>query len=172
LIIHDADAERKAEKMAARFKRNTPLVNPNEDGGLFMEAMKSETALERTPSGKMKFANKRKRGDDEMEIVEEGEEDGTGADGAAKRLGVAKDKAMNKMLGREFKARNARGDVKKGDVDPYAYIPLNAKVGGRRGKGGEFGTILKHAQKGSKVESKEKKKFGGGVSKQNKRHRK
>jgi ribosomal RNA-processing protein 12 len=170
LIIHDADAERKAEKMAARFKqKKDPGLSA--EGGLFMEAMKSETMLERTPGGKMKFANKRKRGDDEeMEVVEEDEGDIKAA--SDRRLGAAKDKAMNKMLGREFRAKNARGDVKKGDVDPYAYIPLNAKVGGSRGNGGEFKGILKHAQKGSKVESKEGKKFGGGVKKGNKRHRK
>jgi hypothetical protein len=106
LIIHDADEERKQERIAARFNRKAPAADPNEEGALFMEAMKSETALERTPSGKMVFANKRKRGDaDEMEIVENEDAEDDGSAAKARKLGAAKDKAMNKMLGREFKAK-------------------------------------------------------------------
>ncbi|KAJ2758116.1 hypothetical protein IWQ56_006087 [Coemansia nantahalensis] len=31
-------------------------------------------------------------------------------------------------LGREFRAKKAKGDVKRGTVDPYAYIPLNPRT--------------------------------------------
>jgi ribosomal RNA-processing protein 12 len=36
-------------------------------------------------------------------------------------------------LGHEFKAKKAGGDVKKGNIDPYAYLPLSqaAKRKGR-----------------------------------------
>lgn len=38
---------------------------------------------------------------------------------------VASTKASGATLGNEFKAKKARGDIKKGKLDPYAYIPLN-----------------------------------------------
>lgn len=37
----------------------------------------------------------------------------------------ASTKASGATFGGEFKAKKARGDVKKGQLDPYAYIPLN-----------------------------------------------
>lgn len=37
----------------------------------------------------------------------------------------ASTKASGATFGGEFKAKKARGDVKKGSIDPYAYIPLN-----------------------------------------------
>lgn len=37
----------------------------------------------------------------------------------------ASTKASGATFGGEFKSKKARGDVKKGGLDPYAYIPLN-----------------------------------------------
>ncbi|KAJ1761574.1 hypothetical protein LPJ77_006012, partial [Coemansia sp. RSA 2523] len=32
------------------------------------------------------------------------------------------------VYGREFRSKKAQGDVKRGNVDPYAYVPLNPKT--------------------------------------------
>lgn len=42
-------------------------------------------------------------------------------------------------LGREFKAKKAGGDLKKGGVDPYAYVPLGQAA--KKGPGGRKGRV-------------------------------
>ncbi|XP_037660689.1 RRP12-like protein isoform X1 [Choloepus didactylus] len=57
--------------------------------------------------------------------------------------------------GAEYKAKKAKGDVKKkGRLDPYAYIPLNRSRLSRRKKvklQGQFKGLVKAAQRGSQV---------------------
>jgi len=50
-------------------------------------------------------------------------------------------KGSDVKFGHEFKAKKAGGDVKKGGVDPYAYLSLSqaAKSGGRGKKIGIAG---------------------------------
>lgn len=57
-----------------------------------------------------------------------------------------------------FTFQRAKGDVKKaGQLDPYAYIPLNREKLNRRKRvkmSGEFSGIMKKAVKGSKAGTK------------------
>lgn len=57
--------------------------------------------------------------------------------------------------GAEYKAKKAKGDVKrKGRLDPYAYVPLNRTKLNRRKKvklQGQFKGLVKAAQRGSQV---------------------
>ncbi|KNC98554.1 mRNA-binding protein RRP12 [Spizellomyces punctatus DAOM BR117] len=139
----------------------------------------SELAFTRTPTGNIKFLqpNKRKRDDPDEE----------GATGTGLGWGQGKlkkkddmDKAeMERMLGRQYRAKRAKGDVKKaGMPDPFAYIPLTSKVvGGQKRKGakiaGRFKSMMKATRDGSEVVVK-----GGGSGgtnkggkKGNKRHK-
>ncbi|KAJ3045300.1 hypothetical protein HK097_001257 [Rhizophlyctis rosea] len=148
----------------------------------YKQSLKSEAALIGTPDGRVKFVNKRKRDEDD----EEGDDGlpsitGTGVGWKQGAMGKGKkDKGidegtMAKMLGKQYKAKRAKGDVKKaGMPDPYAYIPLNSKtVGGPKRKSakaaGTFKNIVAAAQKGSEVGSKAGHK--GGFRKGNKRHK-
>ncbi|XP_058399637.1 RRP12-like protein isoform X2 [Diceros bicornis minor] len=64
--------------------------------------------------------------------------------------------------GAEYKAKKAKGDVKKkGRLDPYAYIPLNRTKLNRRKKvklQGQFKGLVKAAQRGSQMGHKLRKK--------------
>ncbi|KAL2920085.1 pre-rRNA processing protein [Polyrhizophydium stewartii] len=140
------------------------------DGGAMQEdyykhSLQSETAFTRTQDGRIKFIAKRKRGpdDDDDGAAGEGGEDGgsrtvgsrwSGGRNVRKAKKPALDMAqVNRMLGRQYKAKNARGDVKKpGQADPHAYIPLRSHVVGNMHKStrldDSFKTILKAAQRG------------------------
>ena len=63
-------------------------------------------------------------------------------------------------VGEEYKARNAKGDVKKKDKpDPYAYVPLQKSSLNRRKKAkfeGQFKGLVKATEKGSKAGKKAK----------------
>ena len=57
-----------------------------------------------------------------------------GANAGANKRAKKKDKPAR--IGAEFKARKAGGDVRRGGVDPYAYMSLGQAAKGGRGKGG------------------------------------
>ncbi|XP_028916752.1 RRP12-like protein [Ornithorhynchus anatinus] len=67
-----------------------------------------------------------------------------------------------KAIGAEYKAKRARGDVKKkGNPDPYAYIPLNKSKLNRRKKAkmqGQFKGLVKAAKRGARTGFKNRKK--------------
>ncbi|XP_022106693.1 RRP12-like protein [Acanthaster planci] len=64
---------------------------------------------------------------------------------------VAVAKRTLKELGREYKAKKAKGDVKKKDKhDPYAYVPLNRQQLNRRMKAKSAGPWKKLAPKGKR----------------------
>ncbi|KAF9469880.1 ribosomal RNA-processing protein 12 [Collybia nuda] len=102
-------------------------------GTAYRETITSIDGFKRGPNGQVKFnkdTRKRRRENEEMDDIEM-------ADGETP---VAKPKRKKEMrndvkFGREFKAKKAGGDVKRGGVDPYAYVPLSqaAKKGERRG---------------------------------------
>lgn len=72
--------------------------------------------------------------------------------------GIHRPMAKKTVPGAEYKAKKAKGDVKKkGRHDPYAYIPLNRTKLNRRKKvklQGQFKGLVKAAQKGSQVGQK------------------
>ncbi|KAJ3222520.1 hypothetical protein HK099_002228 [Clydaea vesicula] len=170
LMIYDSDEEEKRLKKAG--KKNSTIPGEQSNGGNhYIDSLKSESALKRMPNGKVKLANKRKRNDDEMELDEEEEN-------LPKNHGnMNEDKAVDKMLGREFRSKNARGDVKKGAVDPYAYIPLNAKIGSSNGRKrsktqGSFKSIIKASQSGNDISKPKERRNQKGFKKGNKKHNK
>ncbi|CAK7299731.1 RRP12-like protein [Vulpes lagopus] len=69
--------------------------------------------------------------------------------------GIHRPVAKKATPGAEYKAKKAKGDVKKkGRPDPYAYIPLNRTKLNRRKKvklQGQFKGLVKAAQRGSQV---------------------
>ncbi|XP_075391105.1 RRP12-like protein [Tenrec ecaudatus] len=69
--------------------------------------------------------------------------------------GIHRPLAKKARPGTEYKAKKAKGDMKKkGRLDPYAYIPLNRTKLNRRKKvklQGQFKGLVKAAQRGSQV---------------------
>ncbi|XP_055280941.1 RRP12-like protein [Moschus berezovskii] len=69
--------------------------------------------------------------------------------------GIHRPAAKKTIPGAEYKAKKAKGDVKKkGRLDPYAYIPLNRTKLNRRKKmklQGQFKGLVRAAQRGSQV---------------------
>ncbi|KAL4254252.1 RRP12 family protein [Abortiporus biennis] len=142
---------RKPGQEASKFKTDEDtgkmLIDEEDDdndGGMeedvtgtaYRETITSADGFTRGPNGKIKFnkdTKKRRRAeaDDDVEMgdVEEG--------GGTKK---SKKKA-EPTFGREFKAKKAGGDVKKGGVDPYAYLSLSqaAKKKGRKERIGVAG---------------------------------
>uniref|UniRef100_A0A2I3TM20 Ribosomal RNA processing 12 homolog n=2 Tax=Pan troglodytes TaxID=9598 RepID=A0A2I3TM20_PANTR len=76
--------------------------------------------------------------------------------------GIHRPVAKKAMPGAEYKAKKAKGDVKKkGRLDPYAYIPLNRSKLNRRKKmklQGQFKGLVKAARRGSQVGHKNRRK--------------
>jgi ribosomal RNA-processing protein 12 len=105
----------------------------------YKQSLASEVSFTRTADGRVKFL-KRKRGerDDAQTTYENGSADrevgkrwNSGYKSGRKDENGGKDLDYNEMLGRQYKAKKARGDVKKaGMADPYAYIPLSGKIVG------------------------------------------
>ncbi|KAJ1799609.1 pre-rRNA processing protein [Coemansia sp. RSA 2399] len=126
LLFEDPEEE-------ARKARAATAANNGGEGGAegaeatedyYLESVKSKDGFYRTPGQKIKF-RKRKAGDsdDDVEMGSDGENDGRGVAGSGKR-GKGNSGAA---YGREFKSKKGKGDVKHGNVDPFAYIPLNPK---------------------------------------------
>ncbi|KAJ3086152.1 hypothetical protein HK102_013466, partial [Quaeritorhiza haematococci] len=182
-IIEDSDDE--ATKAAAASGKADA---PEED--FYTQAIKGasrEDAFERLPNGTIRFLKKRKRGDEDEEMEDASDGEGPSSIASAMKARMekklekerkAEEAAMSKMLGRQYKAKRARGDVKKANMpDPYAYIPLNPKIvsGGKRkaGKGAhQFKKIVKAAQSNTDVDLKSgKRKSGPSIKKANKVHK-
>uniref|UniRef100_A0A2K5IJD2 Uncharacterized protein n=1 Tax=Colobus angolensis palliatus TaxID=336983 RepID=A0A2K5IJD2_COLAP len=76
--------------------------------------------------------------------------------------GIHRPVAKKAMPGAEYKAKKAKGDVKKkGRPDPYAYIPLNRSKLNHRKKmklQGQFKGLVKAARRGSQVGHKNRRK--------------
>ncbi|KAJ7200710.1 armadillo-type protein [Mycena rebaudengoi] len=100
-------------------------------GTAYRENITSVDGFTRGANGRVKFnkdTKKRRRDNEDDGDVEMGEADGAG--GKPKK----NKRRMEAKFGHEFKAKKAGGDVKKGGVDPYAYMSLSqaAKKGGNR----------------------------------------
>ncbi|XP_069877429.1 RRP12-like protein [Dipodomys merriami] len=100
---------------------------------------------------KLKWQNEAE--DEELEMPPQYQAGGTG---------IHRPMAKKTTPGAEYKAKKAKGDVKKkGRLDPYAYIPLNRTKLNRRKKvklQGQFKGLVKAAQRGSQVGHKLRKK--------------
>jgi ribosomal RNA-processing protein 12 len=147
-----ANRRRKPGQDAGHFKTDTDtgkiVINEDEEsdievssrkaakdvaGSAYRESMTSVDGFTRGPNGRIKFnkdtKKRRRENEDEDGDVEM-------ADGAATATKKNK-RPMEPKLGHEFKAKKAGGDVKKGGVDPYAYMSLSqaAKKKGRNRTG-------------------------------------
>ncbi|EJF65237.1 ribosomal RNA-processing protein 12 [Dichomitus squalens LYAD-421 SS1] len=93
------------------------------EGNAYREHLTSVDGFTRGPNGKIKFNKDTKKRRRENE---EADGDIEMADGEAQKAAGKKTKRkMEPKLGHEFKAKKAGGDVKKGGVDPYAYLSLS-----------------------------------------------
>ncbi|KAL4078409.1 armadillo-type protein [Scleroderma yunnanense] len=96
-------------------------------GGAYKESLTAVDGFTRDARGRVKFSKdtKKRRREDGDGDVEMGDETVTSNKKSHRRSEV--------KLGHEFKAKKAGGDVKKGGLDPYAYVPLGqaAKKKGR-----------------------------------------
>ncbi|KAL5506993.1 RRP12 [Sanghuangporus vaninii] len=121
-------------------------AGPDEDarlaGAAYRETLTSVDGFTRDQRGRVKFnkdTKKRRReaedgpGDDDVEMLDVGT-------AAEKEKRKAKHRKPVK-IGQEFKAKRAGGDVKKGGVEPYAYLPLSQATKAARGKGGHKITV-------------------------------
>ena len=111
LIINDSDEEME--------KEDTPV---SED--YYKQSLHSEVAFTRTADGRVKFLNKRKRQETDQETP-------VGKRWNSKTSKKEQKQDVSKMLGLQYKAKKAGGDVKRaGMEDPYAYIPLKGTIVG------------------------------------------
>ncbi|KAG1878300.1 armadillo-type protein [Suillus subluteus] len=146
-----ANRRRKPGQDAGHFKTDTDtgkiVINEDESdievssrkaakdvaGSAYRESMTSVDGFTRGPNGRIKFnkdtKKRRRENEDEDGDVEM-------VDGAATATKKNK-RPIEPKLGHEFKAKKAGGDVKKGGVDPYAYMSLSqaAKKKGRNRTG-------------------------------------
>jgi ribosomal RNA-processing protein 12 len=117
-------------------------------GAAYRESITSVDGFSRGPNGRIKFNKDTKKRRREMDEID----DEVMADGDGSAAKSKKNERKDAKLGHEFKAKvgllivftyplsnviqqKAGGDVKKGGVDPYAYMPLSqAAKKGARGK--------------------------------------
>ncbi|KAJ2000764.1 pre-rRNA processing protein, partial [Coemansia thaxteri] len=128
------DPEEEARKAAAAAKAAAALAQPSdqpEGEDYYLQSLTSKDSFYRTPGQKIKF-HKRKAGDDDddVEMASDGEAAAAQAEAVQVKAASAKRPKNNggASVGREFRAKKAQGDVKRGNIDPFAYIPLNPKA--------------------------------------------
>ncbi|KXS17988.1 hypothetical protein M427DRAFT_68138 [Gonapodya prolifera JEL478] len=138
---------------------NDAEASEGEEGGegMYVDAIEGEGAIRRTQNGKIKFATGQKRGRDE-DLDDAAWEDEEGESKRKFQNDRVGKRPKFEAPGKEFRAKRAGGDIKReGKPDPYAYIPLDSKIVGKRGKGaksaGQFKSIIRAAQTGSKKAS-------------------
>jgi ribosomal RNA-processing protein 12 len=116
LVFEDSDEE---------MTRVVPEISED----YYKQSLASEVAFTRTADGKVKFVKNKKRTLDQGEEIDPNM--GQRWTGQKKKAKGMDGKELSKMLGRQYKAKKAGGDVKRpGMDDPYAYIPLNGKIVG------------------------------------------
>ncbi|KAJ3257993.1 hypothetical protein HK103_004127 [Boothiomyces macroporosus] len=202
-LIHEGEVDfldnnvvsKLSQSKVKKSKKNLSIAKTNEDGRLVFEdsedekeepkpeisedyykqSLASEVAFTRTADGRVKFI-KRKRMEEDNGEVEVTKDVGQRWN-AGKKKAKTDQSNVDAMLGRQYKAKKARGDVKKpGMADPHSYIPLTGKIVGNMNKStkidGSLKNILKAAVKGTDAGLKARKASNvKGISKANKRHK-
>ncbi|KAG0090513.1 hypothetical protein BGZ92_002771 [Podila epicladia] len=120
LVIDDSDSDGEAE--AEEVDEEQMELDQAENN--YLESLKSLDGFTRGQGGKIKFNKTNKRGvvgkDEDTEMMD------AGGPGPIRSKGL-KEQRPTKVLGQDFKAKKAGGDMKKkGRVDPYAYVPLTS----------------------------------------------
>ncbi|CCM05445.1 uncharacterized protein FIBRA_07664 [Fibroporia radiculosa] len=129
-----AGKRRKPGKDASRFKadEDTGKMVIDDDNSedqadvetaddAYRESLTSTDGFTRGLNGRVKFNKDTKKRRREHE---EADEDVEMADGDTSSFGKKSKRRTEIKLGHEFKAKKAGGDVKKGGVEPFAYMPL------------------------------------------------
>ncbi|KAF8932831.1 hypothetical protein BGZ58_006769 [Dissophora ornata] len=140
LVIDESSDSDNAEE-AEEIDQETMELDQAENN--YLESLKSVDGFTRGQGGKIKFNKTNKRGvlgkDEDTEMEQ------AGGPGPIRSKG-GRDQRTTKVLGQEFKAKKAGGDVKKkGRVDPYAYVPLTSLR-----KGAKEGLSLTNRSKAEK----------------------
>jgi ribosomal RNA-processing protein 12 len=116
MVIADSDDERDEQKEVV-----------SED--FYKQSIENELAFTRGPDGRVKFLKRKRNGDVDGADGETTTGHRWNQNGKNKREKAEVD--VNKMLGRQYKSKRAKGDVKRaGMPDPHAYIPLEGKIVG------------------------------------------
>ncbi|GAB1302418.1 RRP12-like protein [Apodemus speciosus] len=117
-----------------------------EDGTKGEDEEMADVMEDASVRSKKKLKRQREDEEDELEIPPRYQAGGSG---------IHRPVAKKAAPGAEYKAKKAKGDVKKkGRLDPYAYVPLNRSKLNRRKKvklQGQFKGLVKAAQRGSQV---------------------
>ncbi|KAJ2084177.1 pre-rRNA processing protein [Coemansia sp. RSA 988] len=122
-VFEDEEPSAKAATKGAENGEAGAADEAGED--YYLQSLKSKDGFYRTANQKIKF-HKRKAGDDDddMDIASDDNNIQVKMASPPKR-----GKGNNGTpYGREFRSKKAQGDVKRGNVEPYAYIPLNPKT--------------------------------------------
>ncbi|KAJ2908710.1 pre-rRNA processing protein [Coemansia aciculifera] len=127
-VFEDPEEEARKAAVAASAAAAAAAQTGGEADGedYYLQSLTSKDAYYHTPGQKVKFP-KRKAGDDDDDIeMASDTEDATATKAKPAPTKRGKDNSGN-AIGREFRAKKAQGDVKRGNIDPFAYIPLNPK---------------------------------------------
>ncbi|CAG8564678.1 10955_t:CDS:2, partial [Racocetra fulgida] len=112
MIINESDEESQGSD-----------IEMNESDNYYLEAQRSSVGFTRGQGSKVKFHKGQRDSDNDMEL-----DDFEPIDIVAKRNKKNRSKRNIITVGKEYKAKNAEGDVKrKGKPDPYAYVPLTSE---------------------------------------------
>ncbi|KAG0291473.1 hypothetical protein BGZ96_005168 [Linnemannia gamsii] len=144
LVINDSEDENEGGDDDEEVDEETMELDQAENN--YLESLKSVDGFTRGQGGRIKFNKTNKRGvvgkDDDTEMEQ------AGGAGPIRSKGL-KDQRPAKLMGQDFKAKKAGGDVKKkGRVDPYAYVPLTSLR-----KGAKEGLSLTNKSKAEKRKS-------------------
>lgn len=126
MIINDEEDEENNNNMNEEGEENT------ED--YYMESVRNVDRFTRTPAGRIKFnKTQTKRGRNGEDNFDDESDDDNYNDYKNKKRAKGENGRIASMAGKNYKAKNASGDVKKkNQLDPYAYIPLNSKIVGNK----------------------------------------
>ncbi|KAL7749309.1 pre-rRNA processing protein [Sorochytrium milnesiophthora] len=157
LVFEDSEEE--------KSKKPAPKVAKSEgDNNYYLEHLNSADGFTGGAGTKVKFGNAstKKRARDTDDDGEE-ERQASGDDDADNASSNKKGKLARRdaeRIGQEYRAKRAGGDVKRaGKPDPFAYIPLTAKIVGNRKKSVQMTGTQRIASR-------------GGPRKGNKKHKK
>ncbi|CAG8708448.1 19362_t:CDS:1, partial [Racocetra persica] len=132
MIINESDEESQGSD-----------IEMNESDNYYLEAQRSSVGFTRGQGSKVKFNKGQRDNDNDMEL-----DDIEPIDIVAKRNKKNRYKRNTITVGKEYKAKNAEGDVKrKGKPDPYAYVPLTSMYRKKGQKGIKISLTNRKAKK-------------------------
>ncbi|XP_054712945.1 RRP12-like protein [Uloborus diversus] len=140
-------------------KKGSEAFPISEDGRLIIKdedekPKKDKKSDELLPLKELGLADKKRKRKHEDSDEEDEDQQGT-----SKGIHRFDNRHKRRLPGEEFKATKAGGDVKKGKVDPYAYVPFNRQALNKRKNvklKGQYKNIVQAAKKGANIGVKRK----------------